>query len=384
MKMYAYPDFRRQSAQSTRLFMAASEQAKGVGKGPGLAKPKEEVMTEARNFIANNGGDPNDFFLTLAHCQLQFGMYQGQRFRWLMENNLGYALYLLQSISKESVQANPMSENKQLLLQYASQIREVKEELKKFQRKMGMQAKARDTGDEGWLMVEFGDFQGQSMKDVYEDQTSKAQKLINYLVQADARPNTNMALFRAYVLKRRASTSSTSAPPPAASTSSAPPPAASTSSEASTSPAPPPAASGTGAWKKSNVKALLASGKHLSPSTLARKLMAPVKSSPAPNMPANPRTKLQLFDACEDDDDDDDDQELISAVSQFEAQLNTALPTTVRVESCADPLPAAIPDLDDHQQPADLPAPWKDQLPRFQQEWIRRALFQANPQTGKR
>ena len=258
--------------------MAASEQAKGVGKGPGLAKPKEEVMTEARNFIANNGGDPNDFFLTLAHCQLQFGMYQGQRFRWLMENNLGYALYLLQSISKESVQANPMSENKQLLLQYASQIREVKEELKKFQRKMGMQAKARDTGDEGWLMVEFGDFQGQSMKDVYEDQTSKAQKLINYLVQADARPNTNMALFRAYVLKRRASTSSTSAPPPAASTSSAPPPAASTSSEASTSPAPPPAASGTGAWKKSNVKALLASGKHLSPSTLARKLMAPVKS----------------------------------------------------------------------------------------------------------
>ena len=42
-------------------------------------------------------------------------------------------------------------------------------------------------------------------------------------------------------------------------------------------------------------------------------------------MPANPRTKLQLFDACEDDDDDDDDQELISAVSQFEAQLNTGV-----------------------------------------------------------
>ena len=56
-----------------------------------------------------------------------------------------------------------------------------------------------------------------------------------------------------------------------------------------------------------------------------------------------------------------------------------ALATTARVESCADP-----PDLDDHQPPADLPGPWKDQLPRFQQEWIRQALFQANPQTGKR
>ena len=41
-------------------------------------------------------------------------------------------------------------------------------------------------------------------------------------------------------------------------------------------------------------------------------------------MPANPRTKLQPFDAFEDDDDDDD-QELISAVSQFEAQLNTGV-----------------------------------------------------------
>ena len=73
------------------------------------------ALTEARYFIANNGWDPNDNFLTLAHCQLPFGMYQGQRFRLLMENNIGYALYLLESISKESAQANPMSENKQLL-----------------------------------------------------------------------------------------------------------------------------------------------------------------------------------------------------------------------------------------------------------------------------
>ena len=50
----------------------------------------------------------------------------------------------------------------------------------------------------------------------------------------------------------------------------------------------------------------------------------PLLPAPAQNTPANPRTggsaKLQLFDALEDDDDD---QELISAVSQFEAQLNT-------------------------------------------------------------
>ncbi|KAL1264927.1 hypothetical protein QQF64_002954, partial [Cirrhinus molitorella] len=89
--------------------------------------------------------------------------------------------------------------------------------------------------------VEFGDFQGRSMKDVYEDQSKEAQSLIRYLVKADARPNTNMAIFKTYVLKRQASalgtsvrqparplaTSSISAPPPAASSISARPPATS-------------------------------------------------------------------------------------------------------------------------------------------------------------
>ncbi len=93
------------------------------------------------------------------------------------------------------------------------------EEVEKYERKQGMQAEARATGDQGCLMVEFGDFQGRSMKDVYEDQSKEAQALIRYLVKADARPNTNMAIFKTYVLKRRASAVGTSvrqsAPPPA-------------------------------------------------------------------------------------------------------------------------------------------------------------------------
>ncbi|CAL8358273.1 unnamed protein product [Merluccius merluccius] len=55
---------------------------------------------------------------------------------------------------------------------------------------------------QGWLMVEFGQFLGQSMKEVYEDKTLKAQNLIDYLVRGDARPNTNIAIFEAHVLKR--------------------------------------------------------------------------------------------------------------------------------------------------------------------------------------
>ncbi len=129
------------------------------------------------------------------------------------------------------------------------------EEVEKYERKQEMQAEAQATGDQGCLMVEFGDFQGRSMKDVYEDQSKKAQALIRYLVEADARPNTNMAIFKTYVLKRRASAVGTSVHQPA----------------------PPPAAIRTGVQQTATVKALLARGKHLSPSQVARKLKSPVK-----------------------------------------------------------------------------------------------------------
>lgn len=109
-KMYAYPVFPRQSATSTRLLMAPSAEAKRLENvEPGRAKPNEEVLAEASSFVSTNGGDPSDQFLVLAHCKLQFGKYQGQRFRWLLENSLGYAVYLVLSISKETAQKkNPV------------------------------------------------------------------------------------------------------------------------------------------------------------------------------------------------------------------------------------------------------------------------------------
>ncbi len=165
---------------------------------------------------------------------------------------------------RDSAKKKP-SENKQLFLQYTSHIREMAEEVEKYERKQEMQAEACATGDQGCLMVEFGDFQGRSMKDVYEDQSKEAQALIRYLVKADARPNTNMAILKTYVLKRRASAAGTSVRQPAR------PPAASSAS------APPPAAIRAGVQQTATVKALLARGKHLSPSQVVRKLMSPVK-----------------------------------------------------------------------------------------------------------
>ncbi|RXN31978.1 Epithelial-stromal interaction 1 [Labeo rohita] len=111
----------------------------------GRAKPKEEVLAEASTFVSTNSGDPSDQFIVLAHCKLQFGKYQGQRFSWLLENSLRYAVYLVLSISKETTQTTPLSENKQLFLQYTFHIREMAEEVEKYERKQEMQAKVQAT-----------------------------------------------------------------------------------------------------------------------------------------------------------------------------------------------------------------------------------------------
>ncbi|MED6237474.1 hypothetical protein ATANTOWER_025688, partial [Ataeniobius toweri] len=104
---------------------------------PGRARCKEEVLSEATAFVRQNGGDPGDQFLVLAHCKIQFGKHQGQRFRWLLENSLGYAVYLVSSIMGEEERDNPLSASKHLFLRYTSQIREIGEAVEVYQKKTG-------------------------------------------------------------------------------------------------------------------------------------------------------------------------------------------------------------------------------------------------------
>ncbi|KAK5622098.1 hypothetical protein CRENBAI_010376 [Crenichthys baileyi] len=199
--MYAHPLFRR--TPQGRLLMGPTEEAnRSEIVVAGRAQCKEEFLAEATAFVRQNGGDPGDQFLVLAHCKIQFGKYQGQRFRWLLEDSLSYAVYLVSSIMGEEERDKPLLASKHLFLRYTSQIREIGEAVEVYSRRPRGPVR---TGDSGCLMVEFGDFKGKSMKEVYEDGSKEAQALITYLKKAKARPNTNMALFKAYVLKRQAS-----------------------------------------------------------------------------------------------------------------------------------------------------------------------------------
>ncbi|MED6288285.1 hypothetical protein CHARACLAT_025045 [Characodon lateralis] len=70
--MYAHPLFRR--TPQGRLLMGPTEDVNMCEiVVAGRARRKEEVLSEATAFVRQNGGDPGDQFLVLAHCKIQFG-----------------------------------------------------------------------------------------------------------------------------------------------------------------------------------------------------------------------------------------------------------------------------------------------------------------------
>lgn len=62
-----------------------------------VVKNPELVRSEARDRVKMKGSDPTDHHQVLAESELQLGQYRGQTFRWLLENDVGYAVTIIVS-----------------------------------------------------------------------------------------------------------------------------------------------------------------------------------------------------------------------------------------------------------------------------------------------
>lgn len=83
---------------------------------PAVKKP-EEVEAEAKACIRSEGGDPCNKRLVLSRYMILFGQYKGRTFKWLLENDVGYAAYLVAGHQKEQQDAtyqSPLTANKVL------------------------------------------------------------------------------------------------------------------------------------------------------------------------------------------------------------------------------------------------------------------------------
>lgn len=91
------------------------------------AQSQEAVKTKSLATVVGRGGDRTDKLEVMGEYVLQFGKYKGQTFRWLLENDVGYTIYLFNKVEQEESEGtfNPEGHSKDSLLSfldYASKI----------------------------------------------------------------------------------------------------------------------------------------------------------------------------------------------------------------------------------------------------------------------
>ena len=84
------------------------------------AKPADIVAKEAARSVLEHGGDTNNVSHVLAMSTLQFGVYRGQTFKWVAENDAGWVASIVIDIQKNQERETdvPLSKNKFALMHF--------------------------------------------------------------------------------------------------------------------------------------------------------------------------------------------------------------------------------------------------------------------------
>ncbi|KAK3094890.1 hypothetical protein FSP39_007551 [Pinctada imbricata] len=137
--MSLFPKFRRRP--DGELILDYTEAAKDVSRvnrqRPVLtASAQEKVEAEAKKLVKKKGGDVKDHKQVLGQHILQFGQHRGQTFLWMLENGLGYAGWLVDSMANEKRTSAALSVNKFLFKDYVEMFHDGKKavELKKMEK----------------------------------------------------------------------------------------------------------------------------------------------------------------------------------------------------------------------------------------------------------
>ena len=85
---------------------------------PALSLSGDIVKKNAVSEVRQGGGDVADRLLVLAHHRIQFGAYRGETFKWLVENGLGYAAWMVDNLRGEKRVNTPLGDNKAAFKEY--------------------------------------------------------------------------------------------------------------------------------------------------------------------------------------------------------------------------------------------------------------------------
>ncbi|GFO12070.1 hypothetical protein PoB_003857500 [Plakobranchus ocellatus] len=172
-----------------------------------LARDPSVVRKAAlRRVDLRHRGNP---IVVMGETTLEFGIYQGQTFRWALENATGWVVALVASEVAETPQTSNIGINKGLLMQYASHFPKVREEVDFRKALNASVAKVKATGDVGFTLVRFGQYRGLSWKDLVLSKAKDHQSFCSNLLQNKAvDPKSTMGQLQNYIKEATSSTSS--------------------------------------------------------------------------------------------------------------------------------------------------------------------------------
>lgn len=164
-----------------------------------VLSPKEvdEIALQAA------GGDRTKLAM---HRVVQFGKYRGQTFKWLLENAVGWVVYIMRTYEDEGKPTgDDKSVNKRLLYEYAHQFSVVVEALKFSRKVQEASNKSLQTGDDGHLLLEFSEFKAMTMGSVNESLKAEHIKFVKFIThKTDIHQGSKMDRFRQYCDRRKA------------------------------------------------------------------------------------------------------------------------------------------------------------------------------------
>ncbi|CAL8302942.1 unnamed protein product [Arctogadus glacialis] len=232
---------------SHQLVLRASDAAAAftAAMGPqatARAKKPEEVEKESRARVVSGGGDPGNPMLVLGCHSIQLGKYQGQTFRWLLENDVGYACHVVASNQREwetSASDSPLMANKDSIARYSCAHPAFAEHLKFRRAQEEARARATLPGRGGEALVGFGLFKEATLKDLYDSKEKEHQTYVKWLRRKTPQPGSAMDVAIKYILGRDKERSAAATPPPPASSSTSSGPSNSTSKAAASTVLPP-------------------------------------------------------------------------------------------------------------------------------------------------
>ncbi|KAJ8356342.1 hypothetical protein SKAU_G00191360 [Synaphobranchus kaupii] len=196
---------------SGHLRQDPSEEARRIKDNPSLqdksaALKEEVVMANARKVVLQRGGDVSDKLEVLGEFTLQFGKYKGKSFRWLLENYVGYSLYLINKVEKEEEagQFNPVGHSKDSLLSFLQYCRGFKE-LKDLRRYLAERPAPAAVETEVDNLVGFGARAKATWGEIWK---SRADGFAAFILRQRCVPNSKMHRLQQYLMKQQSQLSS--------------------------------------------------------------------------------------------------------------------------------------------------------------------------------